>query len=121
MDTSMMGLEDNNDKKSPTKVDTQNTKKLFVDFFDSVKPIIAFHINMLALLFERMAQGQEESRVGDIFEKNLEMAAPRYELYSLLWEELRSTFIVAKNEMSKNLSIKFWANVAVNIIQSFRK
>uniref|UniRef100_A0A6B2L0H6 DH domain-containing protein n=1 Tax=Arcella intermedia TaxID=1963864 RepID=A0A6B2L0H6_9EUKA len=109
MDSSLNTLEE----KTPSKHDVQNTKKLLLDFFDSTKPIIAFHINMLALLFERMTQGQDkEICVGDIFEKNLELAAPRYDLYSLLWEEVRPTYLQAKAEMSKVIPIKFWANVA---------
>jgi len=110
MDNTLMTLEDKETHKSPNKA---NIKKLLIDFFDSIKPIIGCHVNMLALLFERMAQWQEkEYCIGDIFEKNLDFAAPRYNLYSLLWEEIRSTFIEAKNDLKILPVYKFWAGVA---------
>jgi len=71
---------------------------------------------MLALLFERMAQWpnkEQDYKVGDVLEKNLELAAPKYELYSLLWEEIRPTFMNEKTDLrSKNFPYKFWTNVA---------
>jgi len=107
MDSTILCLEEP-DKKAKYS----EAKKLFVDFFASVKPIIGCHLNMLAMLFERMAQLEEKNYcVADIFEKNLEVVSPRYDLYSLLWEELRSVFIRAKSDM-KTLPIKFWTNVA---------
>jgi hypothetical protein len=108
MDNSIICLEEP-DKKAKYL----EAKKLFVEFFASVKPIIGCHLNMLAMLFERMAQLQEKNYcVADIFEKkNLEIVYTRYDLYSLLWEELRTIFLRLKSDM-KTLPIKFWANVA---------
>jgi hypothetical protein len=87
-------------------------KKIFIDFFASVKPIIGCHLCMLDLLFVRLAQLEEKNFcIADIFEKNLDIVSPRYDLYSLLWEELRPVFIRAKSDM-KTLPIKFWTHVA---------